>query len=71
MKALYLAAALCAGCVSIADVDMSRAETFCAQQCSQNYSYCVAPSGAVVPRAINNYQCKQALEGCIRACPPR
>lgn len=60
-----------AGCVSIADVDTSRADHACAVNCSNNYSACVSPSGALIPRAVNNYQCKDAYSACVRSCPPR
>jgi hypothetical protein len=68
MRSLALALLL-TGCVSISDIDTSRVERVCAVNCANNYSFCVSPSGALVPRAINNYQCKEGYSACIKACP--
>lgn len=71
IKSWLVVATMLSGCVSIADVDTSHADHVCAVNCSNNYSACVAPSGALIPRAVNNYQCKDAYVSCIRSCPPR
>lgn len=68
MRALVFMLVL-SGCVSIDDIDTSHANSACATQCSASYSFCVSPSGALIPRAINNYQCKDGFRACINSCP--
>lgn len=70
MRAL-LALPLLAGCVSIADIDMSHAAPYCANSCTANYSACSGEPAPLVAAGVRNYQCKEALRACIASCPPR
>lgn len=56
------------GCVSVADVDVTKYEPTCARTCSVAHSQCVASpmSGGTIHR-----QCKESLILCLQTCPPR
>lgn len=67
---LLVCAGALSGCVSIADVDTTKAEPTCARQCTQTYSQCVAAPAVGTPTGLF-YQCKQALKLCLDTCPPK
>jgi hypothetical protein len=66
-----LAFLLVTGCVSIADIDTTHTESYCAQSCTGNYSSCASAPAPLAVQAVRNYQCKEALRACIAACPAR
>lgn len=68
--ALLVACAALEGCVSISDVDMSKAEPSCARECTGRYSMCISAPAIGTPTALF-YQCKQALSACVGTCPPK
>lgn len=60
---------LLAGCASTRDIDMSKADSTCAQQCSANYSSC--GQGFTMTPIMQQNQCVDALRVCVAACPPK
>jgi hypothetical protein len=57
------------GCTaSIKDVDISKAETNCARQCTTTYSSCVSVTAIGVPYSLQS-ACKESFEKCIQTCP--
>lgn len=67
---LLLAAALSfSGCVSTADVDLSKVETGCGQTCSANYSSCTGRF-SFTP-LLQQSGCADAFRACAKSCPAR
>lgn len=64
-----LAAAMVAACASTADVDTSKAEPACAQQCVANHQKCIGEFGLFPIYQQNN--CVSTLKLCVNACPAR
>ncbi len=60
---------LLAACASTKDIDVSKADAACAQQCSTNYSQC--GQGFTMTPIMQQNQCVDALRVCIAACPAR
>ena len=57
------------GCASTSEIDLSKAETSCAQSCSNNYSACVSKF-TLFPIRVQR-ECPDALKLCAQACPAR
>ena len=57
------------GCASTSDIDLSKADSACGQQCAKTYSECV---GKFTFFPIQTqHQCTDALRLCAQTCPPR
>lgn len=66
---LVLVVCLLAGCASTKDIDLSKVESRCGQQCSANYSECVGKF-TFFPIQTQN-QCTDAMRLCAQSCPAR
>ena len=62
-------AGLLVGCVSIADVDVTKYEPTCARECTGRHSACV--SGSAIATGPQLMQCKEGFQLCLRTCPSR
>lgn len=75
MQSAWLACSLLAlasatvGCASTSDIDLSKVESKCGQQCSANYSECLGKFTFFPIQA--QHQCTDALRLCAQACPAR
>lgn len=67
--ALSALAVALAGCVSTSNIDLSKVEPACGQQCSTNYSAC-GQNFTFFPIMQQN-ACVDALRLCAQACPAR
>jgi len=56
-------------CASAAKVDMSKAETKCAQACTHDHATCVSKFSIFI--AVHKSQCVDALKACVAACPAK
>ncbi len=54
------------GCASVSDIDFSKADPACAQQCTDTYSRCV--SGFTMFPIMQQHQCTDAYKGCVQVC---
>ncbi len=55
-----------AGCASVSDIDFSKADPACAQQCTNTYSTCV--SRFTMFPIMQQHQCTDAYKGCVQTC---
>ena len=56
-------------CASTADIDMSKYESTCGQQCSANYGKC--STGFTMTPFMQQHACVEALRFCAQSCPAR
>lgn len=63
-----LAVLALSGCVSISDVDASKAEPTCARGCADRFSSC---TGVTFATMNTIYACKEAYSACIKTCPAK
>ena len=66
-KILVVLALVLAGCVSLADVDVSGKDPVCARGCTESYSTCAGR--ALSPTILS--ACKEALQLCLKTCPTK
>jgi hypothetical protein len=57
------------GCASTSDIDLSKVESACGQQCAASYSECLGKFTLFPIQA--QHQCTDALRLCAQTCPPR
>ena len=58
-----------AGCASTSDIDLSKVDSACGQQCAKTYSECVGQF-TFFPIQMQ-HQCTDALRLCAQTCPLR
>lgn len=67
---LYLASSLVlTACASTSDIDLSKVESACGQQCSARYSECL--SKFTFFPIHEQHVCTDALHFCAQSCPAR
>jgi hypothetical protein len=72
LLSVTIALTLLAGCAySIKDVDVSKAESTCARQCTVTYSSCVSGGNQVGFKTETLRACKEGYEACIKTCPEK
>lgn len=71
MRIIYvgLCALALAACASTNDIDTSKAEPACAQQCVANHQKCINEFGLFPIYQQNN--CVATTKLCVNACPAR
>lgn len=60
-------AILLGGCASTADIDFSKADNACLQQCNKGYSDCMTPFTFFPIQT--QHQCTDVLRVCVKTCP--
>lgn len=64
--AAFLFPILILGCASTSDIDFSKADPVCAQQCTDTYSSCV--SRFTMFPIMQQHQCTDAYKMCVQTC---
>lgn len=54
-------------CASTADIDFSKADNACLQQCNKGYSDCMTPFTFFPIQT--QHQCTDVLRVCVKTCP--
>lgn len=68
MKKLVISACFAlSACANVSDVDLSKSEQVCGQQCTSQYSACLSSFSLFPIRQQNN--CADALRVCAKSCP--
>lgn len=65
----FLLCVLLTGCASTSDIDLSKVESKCGQQCSANYSQCVG--GFSFFPIHTQHVCTDSMRMCAQSCPAR